>query len=217
MNNIKNDIKFLEEFRNNIDKYLFLGFAPSYGSPGHDSASSIVDEKLKDLDYANLRKIVSEQKPRAVKITSDLGLSSYMTQHPPPFLSGTAPIIKQHLFDIVTDNRTWQRVGKQTVLDLIDNAIGSLKENINLTQKGSIKARSNNAITEDEIKKLTISGLISRLSVGAWLRLIILLCVIFTWGYNLGYKNAENKLSGEFKVSHIIPSSASNLKQLPMK
>ena len=123
----ENDITFLKKLRDNIDKYLFLGHAPSVGSPGHDPDVDKMEQALKTPEFQELRTRIVKAKARATTIMSRFNIKAIFVQHPPPAISGRAPIIEQHLLDMVTENRTWERVPKTRIFDAIDEAIGALK------------------------------------------------------------------------------------------
>jgi len=122
---IKDDIDFLVKLRSNIDRYLFLGHAPSVGSPGHDPDVDKMREALKDTKFQKLRRYLNEAKPRAKEIIDRFSINAVYNQYPPPAIGG--PIIRQHLLDVVTENITWHRFQKAVILDIIDQAIGALR------------------------------------------------------------------------------------------
>lgn len=122
------DIKFLEELRHSIDSYLFLGHAPSIGTPGHDPDVDKIEEELKKSpELRELRKKITEAKSRAKEIISRFNINAYYVQYPPA-AAPTIPIIKQHLLDIITENLTWRQFQKSSILDMIDETIGALKK-----------------------------------------------------------------------------------------
>lgn len=120
-----NDIEFLQELRNDIDQYLFLGHAPAVGSPGHDPHVDIMNNALNDPKFRDLRKKIAESKNRAIKIISRFKVKAIFVQYPPAAIGG--PIIEQHLLDIVLENRAWERIPKARILDAIDETIGALR------------------------------------------------------------------------------------------
>ncbi|MFC1592558.1 hypothetical protein ACFL4C_00890, partial [Candidatus Omnitrophota bacterium] len=114
----KDDINFLNDLRSSIDKYLFLGYAPSVGSPGHDGSVDVMEQALLEIEFQDLRKRINESKQRAIDIIRRFGIKAIITQYPPAAVGG--PIIEQHLLDVVTENLTWQRIPKTRILDVID-------------------------------------------------------------------------------------------------
>lgn len=123
--NIKDDIEFLQELRDTIDAYLFLGFAPSSGSPGYDRAIRDMEETLKKPEYLEMRKWISEAKPRALLLFKDNHIPATLEQHMPPMSGGG--VLRFNILDLVTENLSWQRLPKEKVFDVIDQTIGALK------------------------------------------------------------------------------------------
>ncbi len=127
---LENDLAFLEKLRTDIDAYLFLGFVPSGTTPGgQDPASQEMAEALKRSAVQELRRRISEGKPRAKEIMKRYSLNPVFTQRAPPLVGGGL-IARQHFLDVVTDNQTWHRIEKKTILDSIDQAIGGMKEEL---------------------------------------------------------------------------------------
>jgi len=114
---MKDDIEFLQELRNNIDQYLFLGYAPAVGSPGHDSGIDRMNEALRDQKFKELRRKITGAKHKAINIMSRFDIKAVYTQYPPRAIGG--PIIEQHLLDMATENNTWQR-GRDVVFFYIE-------------------------------------------------------------------------------------------------
>jgi diguanylate cyclase (GGDEF)-like protein len=121
----KKDIAFLNNLRSDIDSYLFLGYAPSLGTPGHDPDVKKMEEAMSNSKFQELRKRINEAKPRAIKLISRFKINAVYVQYPPPAVGG--PIIEQHLLDIVTENITWRQISKTRIIDMIDQAIGALQ------------------------------------------------------------------------------------------
>ena len=119
------DISFLKGLRDNIDKYLFLGHAPSLGTPGHDPDVEKMEEAMRNPEFQELRKRINEAKPKAIKLISKFNINAVYVQYPPAAIGG--PVIKQHLLDIVTENLTWQQFPKARILDMIDEIIGAMQ------------------------------------------------------------------------------------------
>lgn len=133
---LEDDVAFLEELRVTIDKYLFLGFAPAGGSPGGDPALDETAKALEKPEFQALRRKINEAKPRAKEIINRFKIPAVYTQHAPLGFGGGA-MGSQHLLDIVTDNRMWQRFEKGKILDTIDQAIGGIKVEIQKGDQGS--------------------------------------------------------------------------------
>ncbi len=123
----KDDIEFLTRLRGDIDKYLFLGHAPSLGAPKDDPDVAKMEEALLNPKFQELRRKISESLPRARNIISSLNVNVIYVQYPPAPLSGRAPIIKQNLLEAVFKNMTWRRFPKTEILDVIDQGIGALR------------------------------------------------------------------------------------------
>lgn len=121
----QNDLEFLESFRNIVDEYLFLGYAPSAGTPGHDEGVDIMETKLKEPAFAEIRKKYSQMKARAKTIVNEYNISASMTMRFPAAAGGG--YANSHIFDLVTNNTMWQRIEKQQIFDIIDEAIGKIK------------------------------------------------------------------------------------------
>lgn len=119
------DINFLKELRGNIDKYLFLGHAPSLGTPGHDPDVEKMEEAMRNPEFQELRKRINEAKPRAKQLISKFNINAVYVQYPPAAIGG--PVIRQHFLDIVTENMTWQQMSKTTILGMIDQTMGALQ------------------------------------------------------------------------------------------
>ncbi len=133
---LESELAFLQHLREAIDKYLFLGFAPSGRTPGGtDPASEKMSEALQKPEFQALRQRISEAKPRAKAIMAKFGISPVLEQYAPPLIGGGL-IARQHILDVVTDNMTWQRVEKEKILDPIDQAIGAIRQEANRMEPG---------------------------------------------------------------------------------
>ena len=118
---MSDDIAFLTDFRNKIDTYLFLGYAPSQRGV---IPPEMVEALLTD-EFQQLRREINEMKSRAHDLLNRCGVHTIVKEYPPPAIGG--PVQSFKLFDLVTDNRTSYREQKVTFFDKIDEAIGALK------------------------------------------------------------------------------------------
>ena len=102
----KDDIEFMKQFRENIDRYLFLGYAPPVDPEAHEYDSEALGEinaELQKNEFQELRRAISEMTPRAKSLLSQCGVTPTILNYPPP------------------------SVPKSKILDVIDQAIGVLK------------------------------------------------------------------------------------------
>ncbi|OIO76456.1 MAG: TIGR02391 family protein [Elusimicrobia bacterium CG1_02_37_114] len=129
----KEKIYFLKELRDTIDKYLFLGYAPSVGSPGGDSSMRQMSEAMGKTEFQELRKKINKMKSRGKDLLDECGIEAVVQQYPPPAVGG--PIIDCSILDIVTENLLWRRVRKEEILDKIDEAIGKLESDVSTDTK----------------------------------------------------------------------------------
>jgi hypothetical protein len=118
------DIEFLEAFRQKVTDYLFLGYAPieGWGSEG----SRRMHEKLEDPDFQKLRREINEMKWKAKQLFSELKLPIILVQYPPPAIGG--PVLEFNLVDLITENRSERGLQLESITDIIDQAIGILKQ-----------------------------------------------------------------------------------------
>src|SRR5262249_44799810 len=119
------DIAFLENFRQLVDDYLVLGYAPSHGSPRSlaEQEEAHMARQLRGR-YEELRRQIAERRPLAKQLLSDTNAQAVLVQYPPPAVGG--PVIEVHLLDAITNNPMWQGIPRQQILDVIDHAIGAL-------------------------------------------------------------------------------------------
>ncbi len=122
------DIEFLKEFREKIDKYLFLGYAPSEGSLFADiEGSAKMKQALKNPEFQELRRTINEMKPRVEQLLVECDLSDVFVMYRPPAAGGQ--VVQFKMFNLITENPTHKRLPKETFFDVIDQAIGMLKTN----------------------------------------------------------------------------------------
>ncbi len=124
----KDDIGFLEQFREKEDKYLFLGYAPVERPSGHEFDAYALQElqgARKNHQFQQLRREVAQMKPRVKAILESLGLTLIVYNYPPPAVGG--PVLTYNMIDQITDNDSDFRLEKDKVFDVLDQAIGALK------------------------------------------------------------------------------------------
>jgi len=124
----KDDIEFMKRFREKIDQYLFLGYAPPVNPRAHEyerEAVETMDWKLQNKEIQELRRAISEMTPRAKSLLVQCGVTPTIINYPPPAVGG--PVLQFHALDLVTENNSEFRVPKTKILDVIDQAIGGLK------------------------------------------------------------------------------------------
>lgn len=134
----KKDIPTLIEFRNLVDKYLFVGYAPVTDYTWQPSQGLIDMEKaLETPEMLELRRRINELKPTIKQILSECGMNPIMKQYPPPLIGG--PVLNAHLFDLITENKMRRSIKKSEFFDFIDQAIGYLKTVEDDTTKPTVK------------------------------------------------------------------------------
>lgn len=125
---VDDDIRFLEELRSVVDAYLFLGYAPTLRGRGFGPPSeglTRLNAALQQPEHQQLRRKLSEMKPRAKLIMSQCGFPGHVVQYPAPAVGG--PIVEFHVLDLVTENDSAHDLPKSKVFELIDQSIGMLK------------------------------------------------------------------------------------------
>ncbi|MGD0177714.1 MAG: toll/interleukin-1 receptor domain-containing protein [Candidatus Bathyarchaeia archaeon] len=124
----KDDVEFLKKFREKVDRYLFLGFAPPTDPHAHEydpEALRVMQESLRKRDFQELRRSLSEMIPRAKKLLIECDANPILTQIPPPAVGG--PVLNFSGLDIITENKSEFQLKKSMIFDAIDRAIGVLK------------------------------------------------------------------------------------------
>lgn len=120
------DIDFLRDFREKVERYLFLGFVPDEDDLLPNPGLGKMRNRLKeDPSFRELRREINEAKGRAHQLLSRLHVPTVFVQYPPPAVGG--PVLRFNMFDLVTENRTYEPINVDTFLDKIDEAIGKLK------------------------------------------------------------------------------------------
>ena len=120
------DIHFLQELRERIDSYLFLGYAPSRGSAwGRGEGAAEMDEAERGSpELRSLRKEINQMVTRGQRLLAKVGVPDTITEYPAAMVGG--PVQNFQLFSLVTDNRSSFNHDRQDFLDKIDQAIGGL-------------------------------------------------------------------------------------------
>ena len=124
----KDDIEFLNNFRDKIDRYLFVGYAPCVDPEAHEYDGEALDKmnaKLQTKEYGELRRAISEMIPRTKSLLAECGVTPIIENYPPPMVGGK--VLRFHMLDLVTENCSEFRIPKSRILDVIDQAIGVLK------------------------------------------------------------------------------------------
>lgn len=124
----KDDVEFMKQFREKIDQYLFLEYAPPVNPRAHEYESEAVDTmnwKLQNKEFQELRRAINEMTPRAKSLLTQCGVTPTIINYPPPAVGGSS--LQFHALDLVTENNSEFRVPKSKILDVIDQAIGGLK------------------------------------------------------------------------------------------
>lgn len=119
------DIVFLQEFRDWVDEYLFLGFAPSQNDWKAKGMVMAVSKVQKDPKYVDLRRRIVQAKSKAKKLFTECGIAAIRVDYPAPAVGG--PIFESHLLDLIVENTGRKSIEKATFLDRIDEAIGVLQ------------------------------------------------------------------------------------------
>jgi ribosomal protein S21 len=143
----KNDIEFLMEFRNKIDQYLFLGYAP----PEDESASEFNAEALErwheasgKQGFQSLSRTLNEMIPRAKNLLIECNVNPIAEQLPAPAVGGS--VLRFNALDLIMYNNSEFRIPKLIILAAIDRAIGILKE------KKSRKTRATPSVEEKKAR-----------------------------------------------------------------
>lgn len=125
MDNEEN-IEFLRDFREKVERYLFVGFAPDQDDLLPNPGLVQMENRLKeDPAFRELRREINEAKGRVQQLLSRLHVPTVFVQYPAPAVGGL--ILRFNLFDLITENRAYDAISVDTFLDKIDEAIGKLK------------------------------------------------------------------------------------------
>jgi hypothetical protein len=125
------DVRFLEEFREKVDQYLFLGFAPVTRPSAHEfDAESYqrLQKAQEDRRIRELRKEINEMKPRVKNLLAYVNLTPKTYDFPAPAVGG--PVLSYDVIELITDNDSEFRLEKERVLGILDQAIGALKSGV---------------------------------------------------------------------------------------
>ncbi|KYK31418.1 MAG: hypothetical protein AYK19_03915 [Theionarchaea archaeon DG-70-1] len=116
-------VQFLKEFREKIDKYLFLGYSPPDSYFGGEGSKKI-RKALKDPEFQHLCDVMMDMEPRVLNILEECGFKRYITL---PYY-GQDAFIKFTLFELVWRNYTPYNIRKEFFLGKIDKAIKILQK-----------------------------------------------------------------------------------------
>jgi hypothetical protein len=119
--NRQKDIEFLEDFRQKVINYLFLGYAPVEGS----ESAKAMHKALMEPSFQQIRREINEMKPRGNQLLSEMNLPIIAVQYPAPAIGG--PVVEFNLLDLITNNRSSKHISLNEITDMIDQAIGGLK------------------------------------------------------------------------------------------
>lgn len=117
----RKDIAFLKEFREKVDQYLFLGYAPSERRFLGGEGLKKMREALKNPEFKALRDTIIKMEPRAHKLLAESHVDNIWSES---FYS-LYDYIKFRVFDLVTNNRTVEKIDKDFFLDKIDEALNA--------------------------------------------------------------------------------------------
>lgn len=120
------DIAFLESLREKIDKYLFLGFAPSEGGIRFGSGVDEMRQARNKPEIERLHREINQMTRRGQQLLGEAGATNQIGERPAPIIGG--PTTTFDLLNLVTRNGTSFRMDKFQFMDPIDQAIGWLKE-----------------------------------------------------------------------------------------
>ena len=119
------DIKFLEQFREWVDEYLFLGYSPQVDPLIPTEGLRKLKGALEKTEFQELRRKINKNKPRAAQILDSCGCGGVLEQYPPPAIGG--PVLRFPILDLIVENLTLRNIGKEFFFDKIDQAIGVLE------------------------------------------------------------------------------------------
>ncbi|MBN2463756.1 MAG: hypothetical protein JXB43_09200 [Dehalococcoidia bacterium] len=77
-------------------------------------------------DFQKLRREINEMKWKAKQLLSELELPTIVVQYPAPAFGG--PVLEFNLIDLITENQSQRGLPVESVTDIIDQAIGILKQ-----------------------------------------------------------------------------------------
>ena len=163
------DIRFLQKFREKVDRYLFLGFSPANRPFAHEfyaEASGSLKKALEDNRFRELRRELNEMKPRVKRLLIEVNLSLTVIVFPAPAVGG--PVLTYHMLDLITENDSEFQLEKDKVFDVLDQAIGALKTGI-IPQVGAPRNGKHVFVVHghDEAAKESVSRFIEKLGLRA--------------------------------------------------
>src|ERR1051326_2941408 len=95
----RKDIPTLEKFRRLVDRYLFLGYAPSKDVLWNAPPGLLeMEEAVQRPEIQDLRRQINELKPTAKQILSECGLNPIFTQYPAPRSEEHTSELQSHSF-----------------------------------------------------------------------------------------------------------------------
>ena len=116
-------VQLLKEFRELIDKYLFLGYSPSLDTFSGGEGSKEMSKALKDPKFEHLRDTIMDMEAKVLNILEECGFNRYITL--PAYGYGFSKVT---LFELVWRNLTASSVSKEFFLEKIDEAIKILQK-----------------------------------------------------------------------------------------
>ncbi len=165
----KEALETILEFRAKVDEYLYLG----YSSPQWEGISPEGEH------YRNLRREINEAKGLVHEIISEFNVGSCIDSYPPSAIGG--PVYRGKLVDMITNNMTYERIEKQTFLDMFDATIGELKRRIaHPIEKVQVKPEREAERVEREKSNANYWNWINPF----WLIWQLLLCIKRFWQWN---------------------------------
>ncbi|MDD9903039.1 MAG: hypothetical protein OXT06_05695 [Rhodospirillaceae bacterium] len=121
----KDDIAFLEAFREKITAFFIAGTVPTQDPLWGGSALADFEKAMKDPAFRAMRQDINRMKGRAALILEGFSINCTFTQYPPPAVGG--PVTKFPLFNLITDNQSVHTIDGAVFTDKIDEAIGLLE------------------------------------------------------------------------------------------
>lgn len=125
--NRTDDILFLKEFKEKINQYLFLGFAPAEQSEFVDRRErELMHQRLaEDPEFSKLRTQINEMIPRANQLVDEFKIPRILRVQDPLATGGQSR--SYEAFHLIVNNTTLIRCPKEEFFDIIDQTIGALK------------------------------------------------------------------------------------------
>jgi hypothetical protein len=121
----EDDIKLLEDFRQKVEQYLFLGYVPVADPIWPNETTRTWREAQSRPEMKDLRREINLMKPQVSKLLYACGADTTLVQYPAPAVGG--PILKFEILDLITENRSSRTLDLSTVNDILDFTIGVLR------------------------------------------------------------------------------------------